>query len=298
MAEYLIIGASGMLGRELVAACREAGVEAAELPGRAALDVTDAGAVARALGALRPRVVFNAAGFTDVDAAEARPEAADRVNRAGAVNVARACAGTGALLVHFSTDYVFPGRGSRPWRVDDPPGPVNAYGRSKLAGERGVAAVGGEILLVRTAWLFAPHGRNFVRSILEAARGRTEIDVVDDQTGSPTAALDAARAAIRLVERGARGVWHVANSGSCTRYELARAAVTLAGLAGRVRPCPTSRVPRPAARPEYSVLDLGPTEALLGPLRPWSEALAECVEALAPAQPAARAHEAAERSRA
>jgi dTDP-4-dehydrorhamnose reductase len=276
----VIIGSTGMLGRELVAAGRRRDVRVRGIPGPEDLDITDAGAVVRALENEGSMVVVNATGYTDVDGAEADPDEADRVNRAGPANLARTCRAIGALLVHYSTDYVFDGRASRPYRVDDAPNPISTYGRTKLDGERAVIESGCSHLLVRTSWLFAPHGRNFVRTILDLATRRPTLEVVDDQHGRPTYAPDLARITLDLVERGARGTFHAANAGHCTWYELATAIVEQAGLDCDIRPCATSAHPRPACRPESGILDLAETAALLGEPRPWTEALAECLEAL------------------
>ncbi len=276
-ADLLILGGGGMLGRQLVVACRRHGHNAVALAGRSNLDITDGAAVLRRLDEQRPRVVINAAGYTDVDRAETEPEAADRANRAGPGHLAEACRRAGALLVHYSTDYVFDGRSATPYGVGDAPGPVNTYGRTKLAGEQAVAGSGCRHLLLRTSWLFAARGRNFVRTIIGAARRRPELSVVDDQLGRPTGAADLAEMTLDLVERGAEGIFHVTNAGQSTWYELARATVERAGLACEVRPCPTAAAPRPAPRPSYSVLDYSATAGMIGEPRHWSEALAECI---------------------
>ena len=166
----VIIGTSGMLGGELEAACNVRGLDPRSFPGRRALDITDAARVTDCLAELRPSVVVNATAYNDVDGAESQPDAADRTNRVGPANLARASKAIGALLVHYSTDYVFDGRAERPYRVDDPPDPLNAYGRSKLAGEQAIAATGCRHLIIRTSWLFAAGGRNFVRTILDLGR--------------------------------------------------------------------------------------------------------------------------------
>lgn len=276
----LIIGSGGMLGGAVEIACRQRGSAAEAIRGAHELDITDRDQVTRCLKERRPAVVINAAGYTDVDGAEREPDAADRVNRAGPEHLARAARDAGALLVHFSTEYVFDGRAQRPYRVDDPPNPLSAYGRSKLAGERAIADSGCRHLIIRTSWLYAERGRNFVRTILDLARSRPELEVVDDQVGRPTYAADLASITLELIEHGATGIVHAANDGQCSRFELARAAVGLAGLECRVRPCTTARMPRPAARPAFGVLDLSATVALVGRPRPWPDALAGCVRLL------------------
>jgi dTDP-4-dehydrorhamnose reductase len=232
-----IIGSTGMLGRELVAACRRRGTGARGFAGPDEIDITDEPAVRALFAREGPSVVINATGFTDVDGAEAEPQAADQVNRVGPACLARACRDAGALLVHYSTDYVFDGRSDRPYRPDDTPNPINAYGRSKLAGEREITTAGCPYLLIRSSWFFAPHGRNFVRAILDRAATRPAVDVVDDQHGRPTYAVDLASMTLQLIESGCHGTFHAANDGQCSWFELACAIVEGAGLSCDVRPC-------------------------------------------------------------
>ena len=278
-ADLVIIGTDGMLGREVATACERRNLGARTFGGPHELDITDTSQVHSVLSEAPCSVVINAAGYTDVDGAESEPELADQVNRVGPANLARACHDIGAVLVHYSTDYVFDGRADRPYRTDDPPHPINAYGRSKLAGEREVVA-GSRHLLIRTSWLFAPHGRNFVRTILDRAARRGELTVVEDQVGRPTYAADLAEATLDLLQRGVEGTVHAANGDQCSWFELAAAIVQLAGLPCTVRPCPTSDMPRPAPRPAYSVLDLSSSTAVIGEPRSWRDALARCLEQL------------------
>jgi len=277
----VIIGSTGMLGRELVAACGDRGLEARGLVGPDEIDITDEHAVRAILARERPSIVINATGYTDVDGAEAESQAADQINRVGPGHLARSCREAGALLVHYSTDYVFDGRSQRPYRPDDTPNPVNAYGRSKLAGEREITELGCRHLIIRTSWLYAHHSRNFVRTIFDLAAKRPALDVVDDQCGRPTYAPDLASMTLQLLDHGAEGTVHAANDGQCTWFDLAGAIVERSGLPCRVRPCTTADMPRPAARPKYSVLDLEGTAALVGRPRHWTEALADCLERLA-----------------
>jgi len=223
----------------------------------------------------RPDWIVNCAAYTQVDRAEAEPEIAQRVNAAGAANLARAARITGARLLHMSTDYVFDGRAARPYREDDPVGPLNVYGRTKLAGEQAVRDIMPDAhLIVRTQWLFGPGGANFVATIVRLARERSELKVVNDQHGRPTYAPDLAAALWKLVACGARGTVHCANEGAATWFELATAAVAAAGLRTAVVPCSTGDMPRPARRPPYSVLDCTRYEGIAGsPLRPWQLAL-------------------------
>ena len=265
----LILGAGGMLARGLSAirpGARALGIDE--------LDVTDSAALARAI-VPGVSVVWNAAADTRVDLCESDPSHL-AVNDVAVGEMARLCRDAGALLVHVSTDYVFDGRPGRPWREDDPVAPVNAYGRGKLGGELRALASGAEVLVVRTSWVFAPGGVNFVDTMLGlAASGKGELKVVDDQRGRPTYAPDLARALARLVEVGARGLVHFANAGETTWFGLAKEALARGGYPHvRLVPCATSEFPRPAARPANSVLDTTRYEALTGEApRPFTEAL-------------------------
>jgi dTDP-4-dehydrorhamnose reductase len=201
------------------------------------------------------------------------PAVAMAVNGDGARNVARAAAACGAATALLSTDYVFDGSSRRPYQPADPPRPLSTYGRSKLAGEEAVQDAGGAWMVVRTSWLYG-RSSGFVPAILRRASRGEPLRIVEDQRGRPTWAPDAAGAILDLVERGARGVWHVAGGGDCTWLELAREAVRLAGFDVPVAPISTSDFGAPAARPAYSVLDLEATERFLGrPMRAWREAL-------------------------
>jgi dTDP-4-dehydrorhamnose reductase len=271
----LVAGAGGQLG----AALGRALPGAAGL-GRAELDVREADAVMRRVGDARPDVVFNASAYNAVDGAEADPAAAFAVNALAVLHLGRACRAAGALLVHFSTDYVFDGTDERPIPEERTPRPLSVYGVSKLAGEALAAASGAAHLVVRTSALFATGGSrvkggSFVERILERARSGQPLRVVSDQTFSPTYAPDLARAAIALAGSGARGIFHVANEGACTWHELAVAALEAAGVPAAVTPIGAD-LGAPAARPRYSVLDTGRYHALgLPAMRPWREALAE-----------------------
>jgi dTDP-4-dehydrorhamnose reductase len=270
----VILGAGGMLGRAL----RRVFPDAAAFT-RSELDITDAGAVARAIG---PGVslVLNAAADTRVDAAETGP-AHLAVNAEAVGRLARRSSEVGARFVHVSTDYVFNGKGTRPYRESDAPEPVNAYGRGKRLGEELALAAGGEPLIVRTSWVFGAGGVNFVDAILRMVEsGKRELSVVVDQSGRPTYASDLAAAIGALAACGARGVVHFANSGETTWYEIAREALRLGGYDDvLVRPCSTAQYPRPARRPSYSVLDTSLYESTtrVKP-RPWKAALLEYVE--------------------
>ncbi|MDG6108922.1 dTDP-4-dehydrorhamnose reductase [Dactylosporangium aurantiacum] len=268
MTRYLVTGAGGMLGQDLLAALDGRAVTALK---RADLDVTDAPAVAEAVAG--HDVVLNAAAWTDVDGAETAYEAALAVNGTGVAVLASACHATGARLVHVSTDYVFDGAGTSPYPEDAPTAPLNAYGRSKLAGEQAVlATLPTTGYVVRTAWLYGAAGRNFVKTMLRLAATRDFVDVVDDQAGQPTWSRDLARRLVELADADApAGVYHGTASGQTTWHGLAQAVFTIAGLdPARVRRTTSAAYRTPAARPSYSVLGHDRWAAAgMAPLRDW-----------------------------
>lgn len=267
---WLVTGAGGMLGTDLMNAL--AGEDAVGF-GRD-LDVRDGVATAAAVRRLAPDVVVNCAAWTDVDGAEAHEEEALAVNGHAVESLARTCAGHGVRLVHVSTDYVFDGSARRPHAEGDPGSPINAYGRTKLAGERAALRHGQTV--VRTAWLYGAHGRNFVATMARLAAERETVSVVADQEGQPTWAGDVAARIVQMVRRGTPpGVYHATNAGRTTWYGLAREVFTLLGAdPGRVAPTKARALARPAARPANSVLGhAGWARAGLPPLRDWREAL-------------------------
>jgi dTDP-4-dehydrorhamnose reductase len=278
---WLVTGAGGMLGRDLCTVLDRAGEHDVVAANRQLLDITDADAVAAAVAGVD--VVVNAAAWTDVDGAQAQEAAATRVNEAGVL--ARACAATGARLIQISTDYVFDGTGTVPYPEDAPTAPVNAYGRSKLAGERATLAAGGHV--VRTAWLYGAHGANFVSTMLRLAGQRDTVDVVADQQGQPTWSYALAGQVVRLAGaaaagRAAPGVYHGTAAGQTSWYGLARAVFAEAGLdPARVRPTTTDKFPRPAPRPLYSVLGHARWAGTGVPALPdWRVMLAEAMPTL------------------
>jgi len=275
----LVTGARGMLGSQVVLDAPEGTTAVGtDLPDT---DLTVADGARAAVAGCDG--VIHCAAFTAVDLAEKREDEAFRVNAVATRHVAEACAAAGIPLVAVGTDFVFDGTSSRPYREDDEPAPLSAYGRTKLAGERAAReAHPTGTRIVRTQWLYGPRGTHFPGRMLELARDRRELSVVDDQRGSPTSTLELAPALWDVLRRGAVGVYHAACEGSCTWYELARAVFEIRGVDVVVRPCTTAEFPRPARRPRYSVLDCGRLTALRGrPLAPWREALARFL-ALAP----------------
>lgn len=278
----VITGAGGQVGRVLAVQAGRRGYHVSAL-GHRDLDITDAAAVADAVCA--GDLVVNCAAFTNVDAAESDPQAAHAINAEGPGNLARACARAGARLIHISTDYVFGGGPDRttPYEVDEPTGPVSHYGRSKLDGELAVLAALPGAHVVRTSWVYTgADGSDFVAVMRRLAAGDKVIDVVDDQTGSPTYSHDLVGALLEVAERDIRpGILHAANAGAASRFDQARAVFAEVGAdPQRVRPVPTSASPRPAQRPVYSALSMAQSvRAGLSPLRGWRDALAEAIAA-------------------
>ncbi|NYJ04614.1 dTDP-4-dehydrorhamnose reductase [Petropleomorpha daqingensis] len=287
---WLVTGARGQLGLDLQAALAVRGEDAVTAVGRTELDLTDEarvrsvlrGWLAAAEASGRRPVVLNAAAYTAVDAAEEHEAEALVVNGAAPGWIAEELAGhqgSTARLVHVSTDYVFDGTATRPYGVDDDPAPRTAYGRTKLAGERAVAAAGGDAVVVRTAWVYAAHGTNFLRTMLRLEQERPELTVVDDQSGSPTWTRDLAAGLVEAALAPVQGVLHATNGGATTWCGFARRIFALVGAdPERVRPVDTASFPRPAPRPAYSVLDPASwTAAGLPALPAWEDSLQRCL---------------------
>jgi dTDP-4-dehydrorhamnose reductase len=270
----LITGAAGMLGQDVAAAARDAGHEPIGFA-RPQLDIADPDAVEAAIADARPDVVLNCAAWTNVDGAETDEAAATAINGAGAGHVARASQAHGAWTLHISSDYVFDGAGTEAYVESDQTAPISAYGRSKLAGERAVAAAAPQAhTIVRTAWLFGTGGPCFPATIRRLAAERDAIDVVSDQVGSPTFTGHLATALVELAQSRPLGIVHVAASGRCSWFEFAREIVSASGLACQVNPCTTAQFPRPAPRPAFSVL--GTERATEVPRLPdWREGLSD-----------------------
>jgi dTDP-4-dehydrorhamnose reductase len=285
MPRWLVVGAGGMLGTDLVADLRASGHEVTTAGRSDGLDVAVDVLSADACAAAVPGhdVVVNCAAWTAVDDAESHEPQAFSLNAVGAANVARACANAGARLVHVSTDYVFDGTATEPYPEDAPLAPRSAYGRTKAAGEWAVRAEAPDALVVRTAWLYGAHGPSFVRTMLTLAERHETLSVVDDQRGQPTWTVDLAAAIRRLVEAGAApGVWHGTSGGEVTWFGFTRRIFELAGLdPERVSPTTSEAYPRPAPRPAFSVLGKQRwTEAGLEPIRDWDEAIASALGSL------------------
>lgn len=286
----LVFGKSGQVSRAVSDVAPRFGMDVTAL-GRDHVDITNGAAVRQALARIQPAAVVNAAAYTAVDRAESEPEAAYAANAEGAGHIATACRAFGVPLLHLSTDYVFDGRKSTPYLETDPVNPLGVYGRSKLAGERAVVAACDRYIILRTSWLYAPRGHNFVRTMLRLAAERTELSVVDDQHGCPTAADDLATIVCALLGRpdsldGHWGVYHAAGQGPTTWWgfatEIFRQREALTGLAPPVvHAIPTSAYPTPTPRPANSALDCGRLNSTFGlSLPPWPESLLRCLRTL------------------
>ena len=280
--KLLVTGAGGQLGRA-IKRLRKDGVDAVGTT-RAELDITDVSTLARILDDLRPDVIVNAAAFTSVDRAEADRDGAFHANETGARLLARAVASAGISLIHISTDFVFDGIATRPYRPGDPTGPLNVYGASKLAGELAVLEADARALVVRTSWLYWLGGRNFATAIVAQLREPGRASVVTDERGSPTSAAILAELLVLAAQRKAAGddisgIRHFADEGVTSRYDFACAIRDEAVAAGLVDPSASvapvaGRADAPVRRPAYSALDSGDICAELGfPATPWRDAL-------------------------
>jgi dTDP-4-dehydrorhamnose reductase len=276
-----VTGAGGQLGRDIVAVFeRNANVEVTAADHRA-LAVEQSSVVEAAMEATRPDVVIHSAALTNVDLCEQDPGLAESVNVAGTCNVAESAERLGAHLVYVSTDYVFDGRSTRPYRESDETNPISVYGATKLAGER---ACPPGTTIVRTSWLSGAHGSNFVTTVLKLAERSGELRFVDDQRGSPTYTGDLAEAVVALAMDRRPGYFHVSNDGEATRFELAREVLAICGGdPARVLPISTAELtpPRPATRPAYSVLDNSTFESTgYRGLPSWRDGLARLIARL------------------
>jgi len=295
----LLLGGDGQVGHELrrslaalgeVIVTTRSGRLAADGSACEALDLAQADAIEPLLRRVRPDRVVNATAYTAVDRAESERELAFAVNAQGPARLAELCAADGIGLIHYSTDYVFDGNGTRPYLESDPTGPLSVYGESKLAGEEAIRASGATHLILRTAWVYATHGHNFLRTMLRLGAERDELRVVADQHGSPTPAWLLADAAAAVLRQGIAesGVRHIVAGGQTTWHGFAEAIFAEAQLRGlierrpQVAPIATADYPTPAKRPNYSVLDTRRLQAEYGLSIPqWREALKTTLDAIA-----------------
>ncbi len=293
----LVLGAKGQVGRLLPSALSALGpVVAATRDGQLAdgsacevADFSDPSSLTRLLSRLRPQRVVNATAYTAVDRAEQEPQAAFLVNASGPEAIAAWCAKAEVPFVHYSTDYVFDGSGQVPYHPEDPTGPLGVYGASKLAGEQAIRAAGGPHVILRTAWVFAAQGHNFLRTMLRLAADRDELRVVGDQIGTPTSADLIADVTARILahETPRAGVWHLTASGQTSWHGFAEMLLHRAGDMGliarvpRVVPITTADYPTPARRPAYSCLDCSSLRADFGvELPPWQQGVEQVLAQL------------------
>jgi dTDP-4-dehydrorhamnose reductase len=270
-----IFGASGLLGKALM---HEWSGDAVTGFSSRDADIRDAKRVQHAMRETRPEWVVLAAADTDVDGCESNPELAFAVNRDGAVNVATAAKLVGARLVFLSSDYVFDGKKTTPYETGDARNPQSVYGRTKAEAEIKLLELIPNCCIFRTSWLFGPGGKCFPDTILKLAASRPALDIVDDQRGCPTYAVDLARAIIQLCRNNATGIVHVTNSGNCTWFEFAQEIVRSVGLATTVRPVSSRQMARPAPRPAYSVLSPTGLQRLGMEMSSWRDALQRYLE--------------------
>lgn len=282
MRRLLVIGAKGMLGRDLVEILHSSfpidevfGWDIDEI------DIREENSTVAKIESIRPETVINLAAYTDVDGCELNEEKAFAINAEGMKHVALGAQRYRAKVVYLSTDYVFDGNKSEPYLEDDPPHPLNVYGRSKLKGEQYVQELAKDALIVRTQWLYGRYGKNFVTSILHQAREKRVLSIVNDQMGSPTYTADLAKAISVLIQSDATGIFHVANGDCCTWYTFGQAILKLSGMEGvEVIPISSKELGRPAPRPSYSVLSTQKLKRKTGmTLRPWSEAVKDYLAA-------------------
>lgn len=273
----LVLGSSGMVGRSWCALLEREGIEFRAVT-RPEFDLLNPQSVHDAIEQ-DDDLVINAAAWTDVDGAESDPEGANQANGESVGILADRCHALGATLIHYSTDYVFDGSVSEPYPIDATLNPCNAYGRSKAMGEQLIRQRRDlDYLIIRTSWVYAPWGNNFVRTIAKLAADKTELRVVDDQRGRPTSAEQLAATSLALYRTGALGTWHASDADECSWHELAKLIASRINPDCAVHPCSSDEYPRPAFRPPYSVLDIRSTETQCGPLDSWQHAVSDVLD--------------------
>lgn len=279
----LITGANGQLGNEMRNVAEQSShhfvfTDVAEL------DITKAEAVQEMVNSEKIDVIVNCAAYTNVDRAETDEATAHLLNCVAVENLAKAAVNANATLIHISTDYVFDGTNTVPYTPADPTAPASAYGRTKLAGEEAVRISGCKHIILRTAWLYSPYGKNFMKTMLGLTKDRDTLNVVVDQVGSPTCAADLAALIYHIIDTNQInkcGTYHFSNQGVCSWYDFAGAICHLGGNVCDIRPCSSAEFPSPVARPHYSVLDKSLTETTFGfQIQHWYSALAHCIAAV------------------
>ncbi len=270
--KVLITGANGQLGQDIQKLCREKTIDYIAA-GSKTLDISDRKAVSQFIADHPVDVIINCAAYNAVDHAETEWRTAFAVNGLGVRNLAIAANKTGALLLHYSSDYVFDGLAGDPYTIVDPPNPVSNYGRSKLLGEQYIRDLANQFILIRTSWVFGTGSENFPKKIISWSRARTELKVVKDQVSSPTYTVDLAQATLDLIEKEAFGLYHITNSEYCSRYEWAKYILDQIGWDGNLIPASSEEFPTAARRPPFSVLDnFGSPETIGDDLPDWRDA--------------------------
>lgn len=281
----LVTGADGQLGREMQIASRSSRNQFifTDIAGEhERLDITDPQAIADIVRENNVNVIVNCAAYTNVDKAETDPETANLLNNIAAGNLADAMKAVNGTLIHISTDYVFQGDRNIPCREDWPTEPLGVYGKTKLAGEKSIEATGCASIIIRTAWLYSPFGKNFVKTMRNLTSSRESLKVVFDQVGTPTYAGDLAEAICRIIETGQldkTGIYHFSNEGVCSWFDFAKAICEMSGNTCDIRPCHSDEFPSPVARPHFSVLDKTKIKQTFGIRIPyWTDSLKRCIE--------------------
>lgn len=281
----LVTGADGQLGREMQIASRGSRNRFifTDIAGEhERLDITDPQAIADIVRENHVNVIVNCAAYTNVDKAETDPETANLLNNIAAGNLADAMKAVNGTLIHISTDYVFQGDRNIPCREDWPTEPLGVYGKTKLAGEKSIEATGCASIIIRTAWLYSPFGKNFVKTMRDLTSSRESLKVVFDQVGTPTYAGDLAETICRIIENGQldkTGIYHFSNEGVCSWFDFAKAICAMSGNTCDIRPCHSDEFPSPVARPHFSVLDKTKIKQTFGIRIPyWTDSLKRCIE--------------------
>lgn len=281
----LVTGADGQLGREMQIASRGSRNRFifTDIAGEhERLDITDPQAIADIVRENQVNVIVNCAAYTNVDKAETDPETANLLNNIAAGNLADAMKAVNGTLIHISTDYVFQGDRNIPCREDWPTEPLGVYGKTKLAGEKSIEATGCASIIIRTAWLYSPFGKNFVKTMRDLTSSRESLKVVFDQVGTPTYAGDLAEAICHIIETGQldkTGIYHFSNEGVCSWFDFAKAICEMSGNTCDILPCHSDEFPSPVARPHFSVLDKTKIKQTFGIRIPyWTDSLKRCIE--------------------
>ncbi|WP_285009768.1 dTDP-4-dehydrorhamnose reductase [Pedobacter faecalis] len=281
----LVLGASGQLGQCLRVVAERRGLDSLVFPEESSANILDVDALSALFAEVKPSFVINCAAYTAVDKAESDVDVCRAVNRDGALNIARLCAEHGAAMVHISTDFVFEGDVVELLREEDMAEPISVYGLTKLEGELAIAEVLPEHFILRTSWLYSEFGNNFVKTMLKLGADRDELNIIADQIGSPTYAIDLAGAILDIIAAsgpGARyGLYHYSNEGAVSWYDFAQAIFELSATQVKVNPIPSSDYPTAAKRPKFSVMDKSKIKSAFGLEVPyWRDSLIKCIEAL------------------